>query len=106
MSNIEKTPETADIVVYPMQFKTQVYTSLPNPFSESTAIRFECETQTNVKISIYNLLGEHVETILDRQHETGYYEIRWYPDGIASGVYFYRIQIGDYDFISKGLYLH
>ncbi|MCP4633299.1 MAG: T9SS type A sorting domain-containing protein [candidate division Zixibacteria bacterium] len=73
----------------------------PNPFNPSTIISYSIPKQSDVTISIINLLGQKVKTIINENQETGEYEINW--DGtdqsgkaVASGIYFYQINTGDY----------
>lgn len=68
----------------------------PNPFNAQTQIRFALPEQTHVRLTIYNVLGQEVYTLVDEDLAPGYYTLAW--DGItrggaqvASGVYIYRI---------------
>lgn len=68
----------------------------PNPFNPITTIRFELPTRTTVTLSIYNILGRHVATLIDGSRSHGTYEVIWdgrNEDGrqVTSGVYFYRL---------------
>jgi hypothetical protein len=73
----------------------------PNPFNPNTTIRYQLPMHSQVKLSVYNVLGQRVRTLLDNQVEAGYHVVEW--DGmndagnqIASGVYIYRFEAGDY----------
>jgi len=73
----------------------------PNPFNPTTSIRYQLPSHSQVKLSIYNVLGQRVRTLLDKEVEAGYHMVEW--DGlndagnqIASGVYLYRFEAGDY----------
>jgi len=68
----------------------------PNPFNPSTKIIFALPQASLTKIIIYNLLGEEVQTLIDKELEAGYYEINFDASNFQSGVYFYRIQSGDF----------
>jgi len=81
----------------------------PNPFNPSTQIRFSLPADVNVKISIYNLLGQRVTTILESSLNAGIHAVQW--DGrnqfgapAASGVYFYRMEAGSF-IQTKGMVL-
>lgn len=72
----------------------------PNPFNPSTTIRFALPTQQRVKLSIFNLLGQEVRSLVDGIFAEGRQEVSW--DGrdnsgalLSSGTYFYRIQAAD-----------
>jgi len=68
----------------------------PNPFNPSTTIKYQLPENANVKIVIYNMLGQAVRTVVDKSLETGYHNVVW--DGlnetgsrVATGIYFYRM---------------
>ena len=68
----------------------------PNPFNASTMIRYELPERAQVKLDIYDILGRKVTTIEDGLRPAGYHQVLWKADGIASGVYFYKLQAGEY----------
>ena len=78
----------------------------PNPFNLSTTIRFGIPEASHVKLEVYNLLGQHVTTLKDGNLEPGYHTVFW--DGndknrseVASGVYFFRLNAGEFTFSKK-----
>ena len=73
-----------------------LYNNYPNPFNPSTRIRFAVPEISNVKIEVYNLTGEKVTTLINEVKSAGYYEVNFNAVNIASGIYFYRIQAGDF----------
>jgi photosystem II stability/assembly factor-like uncharacterized protein len=68
----------------------------PNPFNPSTTIEFSIPITSNVKLLVFNILGERVETLVDERLNTGTFRVRWDPHGLASGLYIYRIQAGTF----------
>jgi hypothetical protein len=64
----------------------------PNPFNPSTTIEFSVAVATRVLLKVYNLLGEEVAVLVDKNHAPGRYQIRWNAGAVQSGVYFYRLQ--------------
>jgi subtilisin family serine protease len=68
----------------------------PNPFNPVTRILFSIPKSEEVKLSIFNVLGERVETLVSKNLSAGQYEIRWNAAGYASGVYFYQLRAGDF----------
>jgi hypothetical protein len=68
----------------------------PNPFNASTLIRFSLAAPSQVSLDVYDLLGQHVATIIDRAMPAGEYRFTWRPEQLASGVYFYRIEAGSF----------
>jgi len=72
----------------------------PNPFNSATVIRFLLPTAADVQLSIFNLAGQQVATLVEGVREAGAYTVRWDgrdDDGraLASGVYLYRLRVGD-----------
>jgi hypothetical protein len=68
----------------------------PNPFNPSTHIQFALPQERNVKLEIFNLLGERIAILVDEKRQASYYSERFDATGLASGVYFYRLQTGDF----------
>jgi hypothetical protein len=63
----------------------------PNPFNPSTRIKYSIPFESNVRITIYNALGESVKVLANEMQGTGTYEVSFNSSGISSGVYFYSI---------------
>jgi hypothetical protein len=68
----------------------------PNPFNPTTTINYSIPQAGAVRIALYDVLGNEVETLTDSQHEAGKYEILFDASGLSSGVYYYRIQSGEF----------
>lgn len=68
----------------------------PNPFNPSTKIRFVLPKSDHVTLKVFNLLGQEIETLVDAVHIAGEYEVEWNAKGLASGVYIYRLQAGEF----------
>ncbi len=74
-----------------------LYQNYPNPFNPVTTIEFNLPKSSEVTLKIFNILGEEVATLLSERLSAGSYSYEWSrPAGIASGVYLYRLQAGDY----------
>jgi hypothetical protein len=67
----------------------------PNPFNPITEINFSLPVASHVKLEIFNIVGQQVETLTDKYLEAGYHTVTWDGSQAPSGVYFYRIQAGD-----------
>jgi hypothetical protein len=68
----------------------------PNPFNPVTVISYQLPVSSEVELSIYNLLGQKVATLVSGKQTLGTYNVNWDAGGFASGVYLYRLQAGDY----------
>ena len=73
-----------------------LYQNYPDPFNSSTTIRYTVPVPCFVSLEIYNILGERVTTLVDEPQAPGVYQMSWQPDRLASGVYAYRLQAGEY----------
>jgi hypothetical protein len=70
--------------------------NFPNPFNPVTQIRYAVPHDSRVRLQIFNLLGQLVSTLVDEQQAPAYYQVRWDASRMASGIYVYRIQAGDF----------
>ncbi len=68
----------------------------PNPFNPSTVISFSISSSSIVKLSVYNMLGQEVATLLNSQFSAGSHSISFDATSLSSGIYLYRIQAGKY----------
>ena len=66
--------------------------NFPNPFNPKTKISYQLPTSTSVQLSIYNLLGQKVATLVNKKQSAGNYSVQWDASGFASGVYLYRLE--------------
>jgi hypothetical protein len=68
----------------------------PNPFNPSTSIKYELPKSSEVRLSVYDMLGREVSVLVNETKEPGNYTATWDANGMASGMYFYRMQAGDF----------
>ena len=73
----------------------------PNPFNPSTTIRFALPQSTKVKITLYNILGEEVKTIIEQNFDAGLHELNINSEGLSAGVYIYRLQTDAFTAVKK-----
>ncbi len=81
--------------------KFGVSQNYPNPFNPITTIAYDIATPCHVTIDVYNVKGQKVTTLVNDKHAAGSYKAVWNADNNASGVYFYRINAGDFSSIRK-----
>jgi hypothetical protein len=102
---------TVGVPAVPVEFA--LHQNYPNPFNPETTIRFDVpavsEKNIRVRLSVYNISGQLVRTLLDEEREAGVHEIRWDSRDntgnlVASGIYLYSISAGDF-FATKKMML-
>ncbi|MBI5663026.1 MAG: T9SS type A sorting domain-containing protein [Ignavibacterium album] len=84
----------------------------PNPFNPTTKIRFTIPALTpslsqreRVILKVYDILGNEVATLVNEEKEPGYYEVEFNAEQLSSGIYFYRLQVGNYTQTKKMILL-
>jgi hypothetical protein len=66
----------------------------PNPFNPTTTIRYGLPAKAQVQLAVYNLLGQHIATLVEGVQSAGYHEVQMDGSTLSSGMYFYRLQMG------------
>ena len=84
----------------------KLFPNYPNPFNQQTAISYILSTPCAVKLEIYNTLGQLVKTIIHENKQPGEYKVFWNGKDsggkdVPSGVYFYRLEAGDFTEVKK-----
>jgi photosystem II stability/assembly factor-like uncharacterized protein len=69
----------------------------PNPFNPSTAIKFSIPEESQVRINIYNSIGEVVENLVNKDYQPGNYEVSWNAQNYSSGIYYYSFEVTSSD---------
>jgi aminopeptidase N len=90
--------------------KYDMVQNYPNPFNPSTTISYDLPEQSEVSLTVYDLKGREVTTLQNQPQPAGHYEVQWNGvndsgDPISTGVYFARLQVGDYSKTIKMVYL-
>jgi len=87
-----------------------LFPAYPNPFNPSTIIDYDLPERVDVSLVIYDVTGRQVQTLVSRAHQAGTYEASW--DGtdkhgyqVAAGMYFARLQAGEFHSVVKMVYL-
>ncbi|MFQ5771184.1 MAG: T9SS type A sorting domain-containing protein [bacterium] len=88
---LEQTTQVDEKIEIPNSFV--LYQNYPNPFNPSTTIRFSLLKQSQTTLQIFDVLGEHVATLLDNEDmQPGSHEVKWDANNMASGMYFYKVE--------------
>ncbi len=95
----EYSPEIEVDVHPPLQFTLEQ--NYPNPFNPSTKIKFGLAENTNVRLAVYNLLGELIATLVNNQLSAGFYEVEFNATSLPSGMYIYSIETPVYKEVRK-----
>ena len=73
----------------------------PNPFNPSTTIRYSLPVTSNVKLSVFNILGEEVQILVNETKEAGIYTINFNASQLNSGIYFYKLVMRNFFWVKK-----
>ena len=68
----------------------------PNPFNPTTVISWQLPVSSKVKLEIFNLMGQKISTLLSASLLSGFHSVEWDASNLASGIYLYRLQAGEY----------
>ncbi|UCF64455.1 MAG: T9SS type A sorting domain-containing protein [bacterium] len=80
---------------YPLSKNARLYQNFPNPFNPKTVIRWQIEKNDYVQLSIFNMAGQRITTLVDEKRPAGSYQTQFDASGLASGVYYCRLQAGN-----------
>ena len=88
-------------VTIPIPTEFALLNNYPNPFNPVTNIKFQLPQVSDVKLVVYNMLGQKIRTLVDGNKDIGYYNVQW--DGkndngnqVATGIYIYKFEAGNY----------
>ncbi|MBC8044127.1 MAG: T9SS type A sorting domain-containing protein, partial [Rhizobacter sp.] len=68
----------------------------PNPFNPSTTINYQISQAGNVSLKVYDVLGREVATLVNQKQNAGSYQVQFNASRLSSGVYFYKLQAGNF----------
>ena len=81
--------------------KFSLHQNYPNPFNPSTTIKYELPFDGNVAIKIYDITGRMIMTLVNENKTAGKYEVIFNGDNFASGIYYYKIESGNFSQVRK-----
>lgn len=77
----------------------------PNPFNPNTTIEFAVPRYSMVKLEIFTALGERIDVLVNQGLAAGNYRIKWNPENVASGIYYYRLTGQDFSSVKRMLFI-
>jgi hypothetical protein len=77
----------------------------PNPFNPSTDIKFNLPKSTNVRIDIYSITGQKIQTLINKPMAAGHHEVTFNAQNLSSGIYVYKIEAGTFQDVKKMILL-
>lgn len=92
-------PTDVEAEVFPQPFI--LLQNYPNPFAQTTTVAYTLSKAEQVKLTVYNALGEEVASLTDAYQVPGRYTQAWHAEGLPSGLYFYQLRVGDYRVVKK-----
>lgn len=75
--------------------RTLLYQNYPNPFNPTTVISYELSSAATVRLDIYNIIGQHISTLVQGDQTAGAHHINFDATGLATGIYLYRLQANE-----------
>ncbi|MDZ7391616.1 MAG: right-handed parallel beta-helix repeat-containing protein [candidate division KSB1 bacterium] len=78
-----------------------LYPAYPNPFNPATTVRFSVPEPAHLTLTVYDLLGQRVSQLAKGYFQPGLYQFQFDATGLASGIYFYQLQMGSYRAVRK-----
>jgi len=85
-------PEDGNLTIPESFFLNPNY---PNPFNPHTVISYQISVNSNVELTVYNVLGQKIRTLVSGKQQAGYYKVVFDGYNLASGVYFYQLKTGN-----------
>jgi hypothetical protein len=79
----------------------QLFQNYPNPFNPSTTIEFDLPKSSDVRIEVYNITGQKIQTLLDEKMSAGNHQVEFMAGNLSSGVYFYKIEKDEFQDVKK-----
>jgi len=96
-----KSPSTVPEIHGARILDFQLSQNFPNPFNPATVISYQLSVVTYVNLSVFDVLGRKVATLVDEKKAAGTYSVRWNAEAMPSGIYFYQLAARDYSQVRK-----
>jgi len=93
------TTGVGDVAGAPSSF--ELSQNYPNPFNPTTSIRYALGAESNVSLKVFNMLGQEVATLVNQNQPVGSYKVAFDASKLASGMYLYKLQAGNFSEVKK-----
>ncbi len=94
---------SSEVEIEVLPTKYELNQNYPNPFNPMTTIKFSLPERGKVQLEIYNMIGERIAILINKEMEAGYHSINFDASNLSSGVYFYRINTKNFNKVRKML---
>ncbi len=81
--------------------KFSLHQNYPNPFNPVTKIQYDIAKKSDVTLNIYDILGKHIETMVNETKDAGSYIVEYNASALPSGLYFYKLEAGNFSEVKK-----
>jgi photosystem II stability/assembly factor-like uncharacterized protein len=88
--------DVGEMLAHEVPTQCSLSQNYPNPFNPSTTIKFELPRSTEVRLSVSDMLGREVSVLVNERRDAGVHEVKCDGSNLSSGVYFCRLQAGDF----------
>jgi hypothetical protein len=105
LTKLVQTSSAIETTGYNITEEFNLYKNYPNPFNPSTTIEFDLPKSSNVKIEVYNIAGQKIQTLLNKKMSAGSHKVDFNAENLSSGVYFYKIEAGEFQDVKKMILL-
>jgi hypothetical protein len=87
---------TTDVPIpeHPVPRALQLLQNYPNPFNPTTTIRYEIPYASHVSLTVFDVLGRQIQTLVNTFEQAGRYEVTFNAHDLSSGTYYYRLEAG------------
>ena len=88
-------------VSMPVKNNFELHQNYPNPFNPSTTIEYYVPENSHITLTVYDILGNLVEVLIDKDLQAGRYVSEWHAEKYSSGFYFYRLSAGNFSEVKQ-----
>jgi 5-hydroxyisourate hydrolase-like protein (transthyretin family) len=100
--NVSLRPVSTPVIINePVINGFELRQNYPNPFNQSTMFNFQCSIPSVVRLAVFDITGKEVAILINKKLQAGTYELRFNAKDLPSGIYFYKLTVGEFSDIKK-----